>query len=80
MSITVEKAMQMLAQADPKALLVIQGLAPGAYQEVCAMAVTNQAFDAVNERLGFAQLTSDLERDGYTHEDVVAGVAAVAFY
>lgn len=80
MNITVAKARQLLAHADPNAVLVIPGFSPSTYRPVTSLAITNMAYNEQTGRVGFARITPILERAQYTQKDVVEGVAAVALY
>ena len=77
---TVEELIAELSRLDPQALVILQRDSEGNGYSPLHGAEGNGAWDKKNREYGYADLTLELRKEGYSQEDCVEGVPAVVLY
>lgn len=75
---TVAELIALLQEEDPEALVVCSRDAEGNGYSLLADVAAPYNYDT--GEIGFAELTPELEAQGYTEEDLLDGVPAVVLY
>lgn len=76
----VKDLINQLAQLDPDAVVIMQRDPEGNGYGPCAGAEGNGAWDHDEDLYGYACLTPDMEKNGFSQEDLVQGVPAVVIW
>ena len=77
---TVEQLIQLLQSFDPTAQVILQRDSEGNGYSPLHGAEGNGAWDEKNREYGYADLTLELRKEGYSQEDCVEGVPAVVLW
>jgi len=78
--LTVKELIAQLAELDPEAVVIMQRDPEGNGYSPCSGAEGDWAWDDLEHEVGYATLTPELEKAGYSQDDIVAGVPAVVIY
>lgn len=78
--LTVKELIDQLSGLDPDAVVIMQRDPEGNGYAPCSGAEGNGAWDTKEREYGYATLTPELERQGFSQEDVIAGVPAVVLW
>ena len=77
---TVEELISQLSRLDPQALVILQRDPEGNGYAPLSGAEGNGAWDNDEREYGYARLTPELEKRGYSEEDCIEGVPAVVLW
>jgi hypothetical protein len=78
--LTVKELIAQLALLDPDAVVIMQRDPEGNGYAPCSGADGNGSWDKNEGEYGYATLTPELERQGYSEEDIISGVPAVVIW
>ena len=77
---TVNELIELLQTFDPRALVIMQRDPEGNGYSPLSGAEDNGAWDQEGREYGYAELTPDLEEQGFSQEDCIQGQPAVVLY
>lgn len=77
---TVSQLISILAAMPPDYIVIVQSDPEGNSYSPLAGADDNASYDDAERRCGYAVLTIELRKKGYTDEDCVDGIPAVVLY
>ena len=77
---TVNELIELLQTFDPRALVIMQRDPEGNGYSPLSGAEDNGAWDHEEGEYGYAELTLDLEEQGFSQEDCIQGQPAVVLY